>query len=664
MKTHRKRIQKTLILFALVPMLVLTVLLSSAMQVQAGDTIYGELYFDGKEVDIIFFHDVHSHIDSFPTVQDGKSVISGGFAGIKTIIDDARKDNPDTLVLDAGDFSMGTLIQTIYREEAAELRSLGAIGCDVSTLGNHEFDFRSEGLAAALGAAKASGDPLPSLVLCNIDWETMEAEGLTEEQKLLKEAFDAYGIQDYTILTRGDVRIAVFGVFGKDSLACAPTCVLKFRDAAEAAADTVARIKMHEKADMIVCVSHSGTGPDTEKSEDELLAQKVPEIDFIVSGHSHTTLNEPIVCGNTYIGSCGEYARSIGKVSLRQTPQGRWEMAHYELVPVTENIPGDPEIQAMTDAYFEIVDASYLSQFGYTRKQVLAHNDVVFSTSPDLYNMHTDHNLGNLLSDAFYTVVNNSGTGDTHPVDVAVVPAGCVRDTFAVGDITVEDVFNAYSTGIGPDGIPTYPLISIYLTGAELRLCAEIDASISDLMVGARLYMRGMNFSYHPNRMILNKVNDCYLEAADGTRTELEDKTLYRVVCDLYSGQMLGNVTDLSYGLLKIQPKFADGTLITDIEDAIIYVDGKELKAWTTIASYIGSFEDTDNDGIGEVPASYSELHGRKVVDDRTGIGVYLESPNKFSIIIFCVLLTIVILIGLVIRFIIRRITRKRRQKQ
>ena len=183
-----------------------------------------------KEVDIIFFHDTHSHLETFSTIENGERILSGGFAKIKTIIDKARETNPHTLVLDAGDFSMGTLAQTIYSTQASELRTLGAVGCDASTLGNHEFDYRSQGLADMLNAAKVSGDVLPELVLCNIDWETMEAEGLTEEQQLLKNAFETFGMKDYTILQKGDVKIALFGLFGKDSLACAPTCVLKFKE--------------------------------------------------------------------------------------------------------------------------------------------------------------------------------------------------------------------------------------------------------------------------------------------------------------------------------------------------------------------------------------------------------------------------------------------------
>ena len=148
----------------------------------------------------------------------------------------------------------------------------------------------------------------------------------------------------------------------------------------------------------------------------------------------------------------------------------------------------------------------------------------------------------------------------------------------------MEQVFNSFSLGIGADGVPGYPLISVYLTGKELKTAAEIDASVSDFMTTARLYSSGLNFTYNPNRMILNKVTDVYLDDGNGGRIELEDDKLYRVVADLYSGQMLSAVTDMSYGLLSLVPKYADGTPIEDFEDVIITENGKELKAWDAIA--------------------------------------------------------------------------------
>ena len=615
----------------------------------------------GTTVDIVFTHDTHSHLNTFTTVVDGLETELGGFARMNTLIEAQRAQNPDTLVIDGGDFSMGTLIQTVFETQAAELRMLGYLGCDVTTLGNHEFDYRSKGLANMLTSAQASGDAVPAMVVCNVDWDTMEAEGLTEGQQRLKDAFAAYGVSDYTVLEKGNVDIAVVGVFGKDALACAPTCELKFEDPIEAVKQTVADIKANEDVDMIVCVSHSGTWEDESKSEDELLAKAVPDLDLILSGHTHTEIEEPIQHGSTYVVSCGEYGKNLGELTLTQQADGRWAMSAYELIPITSDIAVHAATQQTIDSFMDTVDTDYLARFGYTKDQVLAENDIVFSTQKDLENIHEEHNLGDIIADAYVYAVENAADYDGVPVDLAVVPSGTVRDTYARGDITVEQVFNSFSLGIGADGVPGYPLISVYLTGREIRTAAEIDASVSDFMTTARLYCSGLNFTYNPHRLLLNKVTDVCLED-DGQRVALEDDKLYRIVADLYSGQMLSAVTDMSYGILAIVPKYADGTPITDFEDVIITENGRELKAWDSIARYMASFADTDGDGIANVPAYYSTTHGRKLVDTSRSPLALLKNPNKFTAVYAGLLAAAVLLIVLVV-LLIRKLVKKARRR-
>lgn len=615
----------------------------------------------GTAVDIVFTHDTHSHLNTFTTVVDGLETELGGFARMNTLIEAQRAQNPDTLVIDGGDFSMGTLIQTVFETQAAELRMLGHLGCDVTTLGNHEFDYRSKGLANMLTSAQASGDAVPAMVVCNVDWDTMEAEGLTEGQQRLKDAFAAYGVSDYTVLEKGDVDIAVVGVFGKDALACAPTCELKFEDPIEAVKQTVADIKANEDVDMIVCVSHSGTWEDESKSEDELLAKAVPDLDLILSGHTHTEIEEPIQHGSTYVVSCGEYGKNLGELTLTQQADGRWAMSAYELIPITSDIAVHAATQQTIDSFMDTVDTDYLARFGYTKDQVLAENDIVFSTQKDLENIHEEHNLGDIIADAYVYAVENAADYDGVPVDLAVVPSGTVRDTYARGDITVEQVFNSFSLGIGADGVPGYPLISVYLTGREIRTAAEIDASVSDFMTTARLYCSGLNFTYNPHRLLLNKVTDVCLED-DGQRVALEDDKLYRIVADLYSGQMLSAVTDMSYGILAIVPKYADGTPITDFEDVIITENGRELKAWDSIARYMASFADTDGDGIANVPAYYSTTHGRKLVDTSRSPLALLKNPNKFTA-FYAGLLAVAVLLIVLVVLLIRKLVKKARRR-
>ena len=642
---------------------ILSVVLTIAMLMPLAQAVTVKAADDTKQIDVLFTHDTHSHLDSFSTIVDGEQKEVGGFAKIKTLINEKKKEDPDTLILDGGDFSMGTLIQTVYDTEAAELRMLGYLGYDVTTFGNHEFDYRSQGLANMLKAAKSSGETLPEIVVCNVDWDSMEKAGLNDGQKQIQSAFETYGVKDYVMVQKGDVKIAVVGVFGKDALECAPTCELSFKDPVEAVKKTVEEIKKNEEADMIACVSHGGTWEDESKSEDELLAKAVPDLDLIISGHTHSELQEAIQHGNTYIVSCGEYGRNLGSLSMTQNSDGRWDLSSYELIPVSEDVKADKATQERIDALMDTVDTNYLADFGYTRKEVLAQNDVEFNSLEEMGTEHKELNLGDIMADAYVYAVENSEYYDGDPVDVAVVPSGTVRDTYTKGDITVEDVYNSFSLGIGKDGVAGYPLINAYLTGKELKLVAEVDASISDFMTTARLYCSGLNFTYNPHRMILNKVADCYLTRADGERTEIEDDKLYHVVTDLYTGQMLGSVMKMSYGLLSLAPKDKDGNPIENLEDHAVMEGNKELKAWDAIARYMQSFDDADGDGIANVSEYYATTHDRKVVDDSKNILDLVKKPNKFTAIIVCIGLIIIIIIVLIINL-IRRIVRKSRKKK
>ena len=153
-----------------------------------------------KELTVLFSHDMHSYVDSKSYELNGEIHEVGGFAKIKTIIDEVTaKEN--TLVVDGGDFSMGTLYQTVFSEQAIELRMLGFMGYDVVTLGNHEFDYSSGGLAEMLKSAMKSGDRLPKMVISNIDFEN----SVSANAKLLQETMADFGVAEYLIFQKGDV---------------------------------------------------------------------------------------------------------------------------------------------------------------------------------------------------------------------------------------------------------------------------------------------------------------------------------------------------------------------------------------------------------------------------------------------------------------------------
>jgi len=637
-----------------ISLFIIFILFFSSLTAFAQDT-------ESATADIVFTHDLHSYIDPVQVNENGVLVEKGGFARIKTIIDSVKKQNENTFVLDGGDFSMGTLYQSVFSEKALELRLLGLMGYQATTIGNHEFDYRSDGLAKMLDAAKASNDPLPMIVQSNINWGASQGE-YTE---MLHKSMENYGVKKYAIIQAGDLKAAVFGLMGKEAASYAPTSGLIFDDIVESSKEIVNEIKKNENVDLIIALSHSGTNSDPKSSEDEILAKEVPEIDVIISGHSHTYMDNPILIGDTAVVSAGEYGRFVGNLKLSKKENNRWKVDQFTPIPVDESIEPDPDLQKTIDRYRESLN-SYIQLFGFdSYDQIIARNPYPFDSVQALYKDPIDNPLGNLISDSYVYEIKKVEGENYIPVDVAIVPVGIIRSTLNQGDIHVRDAYEILSLGIGEDGISGYPLINVYLTGAELRMVAEIDASLSDLMSGTKLYWSGLYSEFNPHRMILNRVVDVKLIGEDGSLKDLDDKKLYRVVAGLYSGQMLGAVESMSKGLLQLKPKDKDGNPLEGFSSVIIKnQSGMEVKEWYAFADYLSSFEKID--GISTIPAKYSKSEGRKVINDSTGIKDILRNPSapflKVAGILLLAILIIVLIIILLVKL-IRRITRKQSNK-
>jgi len=176
---------------------------------------------ENSTINIFFTHDIHDHVEDFNISENGQNLNIGGYERINQAIQNQLKEDKDSLILDAGDYSMGTLFQTIFSTENPSLRLLGEMGYDATTLGNHEFDFRTRGLADSLLAAKNSGDKLPELLTANIDLENYENVD-EQEVKNLKNAFDEYGVKEYIVLDKKGYKIGIFGLMGNDSISNAP----------------------------------------------------------------------------------------------------------------------------------------------------------------------------------------------------------------------------------------------------------------------------------------------------------------------------------------------------------------------------------------------------------------------------------------------------------
>lgn len=602
-------------------------------------------YEDDKELAIVFTHDLHSHIDPFSF--NGEDI--GGFSRIKTHIDSIKADYENTVVVDAGDFSMGTLYQSIFKTSGAEYSLLGKMGYDAVCFGNHEFDYGFDGISNMVHSAKSNSSPLPPILSANIN---ASASGMSDS------ILTDINVCDYTIKTFGDIKVAIFGLLGSDAVSLSGDSNLVFEDYIESAKSTVSEIKSLHSPDVIICLSHSGTG-DTVNDEDIKLAKDVPDIDVIISGHTHTYLEDPILVGDTIIGSCGEYGKYVGSIILDLYNNN--SLITYKLTKIGSDISADDNIELEIEKYKNDI-SKYLNQFGYeSADQILAYSPFDFPEQEVMSNNLMEHQLGNLISDS-YVHAFKLAEGDNYvPIDVSVAPAGVIRASIDKGNVTVAQAFEISSLGIGLDGVAGYPLCSVYLYGYELWNLAEVDASVSLIMPYAQLFCSGMNYSINTNRMFLNRVYDCWLVDKDGNRVEIEDNKLYRVVSGLSSAKLLGTVKSKSFGLLEITPKDANGDPIEDL-DSFIAKDsnGAEIKEWKALADYLASFA-KDANGTPTVPERYISIEGRKSINSNFSLGQMFISWNKVSWIIFFAIIIVISIITFIVLVLIKRKNKKKK---
>ena len=603
---------------------------------------------DVRPLRILFTHDIHSHFLNAEETVDGKKVQFGGAARLKTLLDRNRTES--SIYVDGGDFSMGTLLQANFSTDAYELRLLGKLGCDATTFGNHEFDYGDNGTADMLLAAMASGDPLPALVQSNMKYRG----ALTEEQRKLADAMRLYGAKKYIVIERGGLKIAVFGLFGIDCLSCAPTTKMKFTDYIEAARSTVESIESEVSPDLIVCLSHCGTESATE-GEDIQLATAVPQIDVILSAHTHSYFEEPVRIGQTLLVCCGEYLHNLGVLDLSVSENGVG-VSGYALLPCDETVPEDPAIAADLEAYKQAVSDTYLADENVGFDQVICRSDIDFMTLDEMTATHQEYPFGNLIADSYIYEAKRNGIDD---IDVALVGLGTVRDTFRAGDITTARAFEICSLGVGKDGSAGHPILCAYVTGEELKLLVELDASLGPLVSYIKMSYSGLRYTFNTKRVLLDRVTDICLVREDGSTEEIEDDKLYKVCCNMYAANMLGMLNGLTYGVLKIVPKFADGTTIEDFYDCALHnKQGNEIKEWVAFKNYLMSFP--EKDGVPTIPETYAAASNRKNKIEASKLSEVFRKPGGITI---AVIVLPIVLIAVIVVLLLTRKRRKARRK-
>jgi len=564
-----------------------------------------------KKITVLHTNDLHSHFQGFApesaytplTTGDDKTV--GGFSRIAAIISGERAGNPDgTVVVDAGDCMMGTIFHTMELYSGFELRLMKKAGYDVMSLGNHDFDLGPARYARMVNVAASEG-PIPELILSNAVTDPTDVS-----DDPFEELYDTRLLKQYTILEREGIRIGLFSLIGKDADESAPYAPpVTFASNVKTAKLMVEKLK-EQGCSVIICLSHSGVTLTKEgkwDGEDVELASKVKGIDLIVSGHTHTLLDKPVMVDGTPIVQVECAGKYVGEVELNWDGT-KTSLISYKVIPVNDDIAGDPEIQSLITEQEKKIDFQVLKPLGLTCSMPVARAS--FPLTCEEYGDVASSNLGQFVADAIYGYSNCKGPG----TDIAVTAAGIIRDPVLPGIQSVADIFRVMSLGSGNDGVPGYPLSRIYVTGRELKNIIEALLMTSASTPSNYCFYSHLKVTFDPKKRLFNKVIQLELTDNAGNKsiidTSKKNKRLYSIVSDSYMLDNISLIKKKSFGLLNVVPKDRNGESIQDMKTAIMDFDKtrngtQEGKEWLALIYFLDGNRGQDSISIPVIPVYY-----------------------------------------------------------
>lgn len=625
----------------------------------------------GKRLTIIHTNDLQSRLLGFApnsdftplTTNDDKTV--GGIARVANVIRNQRAKAPDrTLVLDGGDWMMGTLFQTISTFEGAELRLMEAIGYDAAVIGNHEFDFHCDGLADIIESAMKHGD-IPQLVLSNGNFNPEK-----KEDDRLEALFKKGIILPHFVMEKNGIRVGMFGLLGKEAASVAPySKPMTFDDPIESAKKMTTFLKNEEKVDVIICMTHSGVWHVEDGSwggEDVDLAKAVPAIDVVISGHSHTPLPEPIMVNGTPVVQAGSEGEYVGVLEM-QYQDGEIQMSDYQLVKVDDSFSTEADINSMVDSFQLTIDDKVLEKYDVKFTDVLAETDFDLTISRESL---VASNLGAFAADAVRFGVEKFSGNPEIPV-VGFTTAGLIRDNLLAGERgmqQVSDLYRIMPLGRGVlDEDPGYPLAKGFITPAELKSVLEILLIAPSIKGNSHFpFFSGMRFKYNPNRMLLDQVYEVEIGNEKDGYTVLDissDEGLIAIGANSYIYESINLIGEISKGLLSVIPKNADGTPIENINDALLDFSKtepgiQEVKEWSSLFELTKSFPDLNGNGFPDFPEFYKNGEVRQIEMASWNPIMMYSNATK----VMWGVTGIFLLIGWFFIWLIRRFRRKKRE--
>ncbi len=456
---------------------------------------------DVKQITIVHVNDVHGRVE----LDDYEGAI--GFGRLKTKVEELRKENPNLLLVNAGDTLHGTTLVNVTQGETM-VDLMGEVGFDVMVPGNHDFNYGYERLIQLKERAKFP------IIGANI---VKEADGSSD--------FEPYIIKE---LENG-LKVGIFGIGTEETKYKSHpdnTKGIKFENPVEVSKKIVEELKEKE-VDFIIALVHLGIEGTLETTSKEI-AENVKGIDLIIDGHSHEMLNE--VFGDALLVQADSYTKNIGVVNV-EIEDGKVAKKEASLISYEEAKDYTPD-EAIEKAIEEIKEIN---------KPII--DVVVGKAKVDLLGERADvrtgeTNLGNLITDV---MLKSTGA------DIAITNGGGIRASISAGDVKVNDILTSFPF--------TNTLAVIEVTGAEVLQALERGVDTYPEAAGHFPHVSGMTYKFDPSKEVGSRVSEVLIkgEALD------PDKTYKLVTNDFMASGGDG------YTMFEGKPFVAEGGLLSDV---------------------------------------------------------------------------------------------------
>ena len=459
---------------------------------------------------IVHTNDVHSRV-----VGDEEKYI--GYERLATQIKQLKEENPNILVLDAGDTTHGLPIATISEGESI-IKLMNKIGYDAMVPGNHDFNYGYKRLIELKEMA---------------DFPIIAANVVRED--------GTRDLEEYTIKEIDGLKIGIFGLTTEETKYKSNpknTEGVNITDPIAKAEEMVKKLK-EEKVDMIIALVHIGVDEESNpKSSD--IAKKVEGIDLIIDGHSHTMLEEGIVIGDTLLVQTGEHLKNIGVVDI-EFVDGKIKNKTAKLVAFEEAVAlgEDEEISKAIEELQKKNEEVTSAIVGKTKVDLIGEREIVRAG---------ESNLGNLATDAMLYI-----TG----ADVALTNGGGIRASIKTGDITKGDILEVFPFG-------NYIVVK-EVKGIDILNALEHGVDAYPEPAGKFPHVAGMSYKIDPSKEAGNRIVDLKIkgEPVDLNKTyTLATNDFMAVGGDGYTmlaeGELVGEFEGLDEALIKYIEKIGE----------------------------------------------------------------------------------------------------------